>query len=221
LKGERAEAEAVGPLLKPERELPGMMVDLSRDDYSPDRVERGRLARVLWSFFNGVFVKNPLNPSSGIKAGLLRLFGAKVGKGVVLKPSIDIRHPWNVEIGDFSWVGEGARLSSPGKIRIGKRCCISQDACLCAGYRDGAEPASGLIVYPIVIEDGARVGAGATVLPGVTVGSHANIRAGSVLKQDAEPCKTYAGNPAQKVIERAIRDKGGPSPKVIVKIRGW
>lgn len=198
-----------------------MMADLSKDDNSSPPAGRGILVRALWSFFSAFFLKNPLNPSSGIKAGLLRLFGAKVGKGVVLKPSITIRHPWNVEIGDFSWVGEGARLDSPGKIRIGKNCCISQDARLSAENRDGADPASETIVKPIVVEDGARVGAGATVLPGVTVGSHANIGAGSVLLQDAEPRKTYAGNPAQAVKVKTIQDVGEPSPKVIVKIRGW
>jgi len=77
---------------------------------------------------------------------------------VVFKPSINVKYPWKLEIGDHSWIGEGAWLDSLAPIRIGSNCCISQGVYFCTGNHDWTDPAFGLIVKPIVIEDGAWVG---------------------------------------------------------------
>jgi acetyltransferase-like isoleucine patch superfamily enzyme len=61
----------------------------------------------------------------------LRLFGAKIGQGVVLKPSINVKYPWHLEIGNYSWIGEGAWFDSLAPIRIGSNCCISQGVYFC------------------------------------------------------------------------------------------
>ena len=76
---------------------------------------------------------------------------------------------------------------------------------MCTGNHDWTDPAFGLIVKPIVIEDGAWVGARAIVLPGVTVAAHSIVTAGSVITKDTEPYMIYAGNPAVKVKERKIK----------------
>jgi len=135
----------------------------------------------------------------------LKLFGANIGSGVVVKPGINIKYPWNLEIGDHSWIGEGAWLDSLASIKIGKNVCISQGTYFCTGNHDWTDPAFGLIVKPIIIEDGTWIGAQATVLPGVTVASHSIVTAGSVIAKDTEPYMIYAGNPAVKVKERIIR----------------
>jgi putative colanic acid biosynthesis acetyltransferase WcaF len=100
----------------------------------------------------------------------------------------------------------GTWLDSLAPIRIGSNCCISQGVYFCTGNHDWTDPAFGLIVKPIVIEDGAWVGARATVLPGVTVKTHAIIAAGSVISRDAEAYMIYVGNPAVAVKERKIRE---------------
>ena len=182
-----------------------MNTDLSKFNNSWYRPGRGFFVRLLWHFTNALFLQNPLNPSSGLKKVLLRLFGAKIGQGVVLKPSINIKYPWNLEICEHSWIGEGVWLDSLAKISIGNNCCISQGVYFCTGNHDWSDPAFGLVVKPIVIEDGAWVGARATVLPGVTVKSHAIVSAGSVLSKDAEAFTIYVGNPAQPSKERKMR----------------
>lgn len=181
-----------------------LKVDLSRFDNSWYHPGRGWLVRVLWHLVNAAFLQCPLNPSSGLKIFLLRLFGAQIGRGVVLKPSINVKYPWHLAIGDYSWIGEGAWLDSLAPITIGSHVCISQGTYFCTGNHDWSDPAFGLIVKPIVIEDGAWVGARATILPGVTVRTHAIIAAGSVIARDAEAYTIYAGNPAEILKRRKI-----------------
>lgn len=182
-----------------------MRVDLSKFNngwYDPGR---SFPIRLLWYLTNSLFFQSPLNPSSGLKVFLLRLFGAKIGAGVVIKPSINVKYPWNLEIGDYSWIGERAWLDSLGPIRIGNNCCISQGVYFCTGNHDWTDPAFGLIVKPIVIEDGAWVGTRATVLPGVIIKSHAIISACTVISKDADPYMIYLGNPPAAIKRRVIR----------------
>jgi len=183
-----------------------MEIDLSRFDNSWYNPGRGILVRTVWYFINALFLQNPLNPSSKLKVFILKMFGAKIGLGVVLKPSINIKYPWNLEIGDYSWIGEGAWLDSLGKIKIGQHCCLSQGVYFCTGNHDWTDPAFGLIVKPITVEDGAWVGARATVLPGVTIGSRSVLAAGSVVAKNTIPNMIYAGDPAQPVKERKLRE---------------
>lgn len=182
-----------------------MTVDLSKFDNSWYHPGRGFLIRTLWHFVNALFLHNPFNPSSQLKVMILRLFDARIGEGVVLKPSINVKYPWNLEIGDYSWIGENAWLDSLAPIKIGSNACISQGVYFCTGNHDWTDPAFGLVVKPITIEDGAWVGARATVLPGVTVKSHSIVAAGSVIAKDTVAYGIYAGNPAVKVKERKIR----------------
>ena len=180
-------------------------VDLLEFNNSWYKPGRSVLVRILWYFVNAFFFQNPFNPSSYFKIFFLRLFGAVIGTGVLIKPNINIKYPWNLEIGNYSWVGENAWLDSLAPIKIGNNACISQGAYLCTGNHDWTDPAFGLIVKPIIIEDGAWVGARASVHPGVTVASHSIITAGSVITKDTEPYMIYSGNPAVKVKERKIR----------------
>lgn len=181
-----------------------MSVDLSKFDNSWYQPGRGIFVRTLWHFINALLVQNHLNPSSGLKVKVLRIFGAKIGTGVVLKPGINVKYPWNLEIGDYSWIGENAWLDSLAPIKIGKNACISQGTYFCTGNHDWTDPAFGLIVKPIVVEDGAWVGARATVLPGVTIAENSIAAAGAVVTKDTEPFMIHAGNPAVKVKVRNL-----------------
>ena len=168
----------------------------------------GKVRRALWFLVNASVLQSSIQPFSGLRVAVLRLFGAKIGKGVVIKPGVNVKYPWRLIIGNHSWIGENAWLDSLEQITIGSNCCISQGACLCTGNHDWTDPAFGLIVKPIIVQDGAWVGATAVVLPGVTVGSHAIVTAGSVLTGNADAYQVYQGNPALPVKRRVI-GKGG------------
>lgn len=183
-----------------------MPVDLSRFENSWYDPGRGFVVRTVWHLMNALFLINPLNLSSGLKVIVLRLFGARIGEGVVIKPGVNVKYPWRLEIGDHTWIGENAWLDSLDHIRIGSHCCISQGVYFCTGNHDWTDPAFGLVIKPIVIEDGAWVGARATVLPGVTVASHSIVTAGTVMAKDTEANMIYAGNPPVVIKERVIRE---------------
>lgn len=173
-----------------------MMVHLSEYDNSWYNPGGNALKRFCWYFTNALFLKNHLNPVSGFKAALLRLFGAKVGKGVVIKPGVNVKYPWLLEIGDYSWIGEDVWIDNLAKVSIGSNCCISQGAMLLCGNHNFRSETFDLIVKPITIEDGAWVGAQSVVCPGVTVKEDAVLSVGSVATKSLEPATIYQGNPA-------------------------
>lgn len=146
---------------------------------------------------------------SRLKCAVLRAFGANVGHGVVIKPQVKITFPWKLSIGDHVWLGEESWLLNLAPIRIGANVCISQRAFLCTGNHDYSASSFDLIAREIWVEEGAWIGAAAFVGPGLRVGTHAVLSAGSVAARDLEPYKVYRGNPAESVRPRVLRPVPG------------
>lgn len=164
------------------------------------------LRRVGWYLTNTLFFLNPLFPLSSVKCSLLRLFGAKVGKGVVIKPRVNIKHPWMLNIGDYTWIGEQVWIDNLGQVTIGKNACLSQGAMLLCGNHDYKKTSFDLMVGDITLEDGVWIGAHAVVCPGVTCSSHAILSVNSVATQNLEAYSIYQGNPAQFIRTRNIEE---------------
>ena len=143
---------------------------------------------------------------NGLKTGLLRLFGAKIGKGVVIRSSCEVYYPWNLEIGDHCWVGYGTNLYNLVPIRLGNNVCVSQESFLCTGSHDATDPYMGLIVGEIEIRDGAWVCASCFVQPGVIIGEGSVIAPGSVVTADVPPMKICGGIPCKPMQDRKLRD---------------
>ena len=91
---------------------------------------------LLWWLVEGVIFPLTLHNFNGIRTSLLRLFGAKIGKGVVIRSSVRILYPWKVEIGDYSWLGDDVYIYSLDRIKIGSHSIISQKCYLCTGSHD-------------------------------------------------------------------------------------
>jgi putative colanic acid biosynthesis acetyltransferase WcaF len=137
-----------------------------------------------------------------LKRAILRGFGARVGQGVVIKPRVNIHLPWKLAVGDFSWIGEEVFILNFEPVTIGAHCCISQRAFLCTGNHDFRRPEMPYRNRPIVIEDGAWVGAQVFVSPGVTIGTEAVITAGSVVMKSQAEKMVCSGNPCAAVKRR-------------------
>ncbi len=159
------------------------------------------IARVLWGFAQPLFRYSP-RIFFGWRRFLLRLFGAIVGKYVNIYNSAIIYMPWNLEIGDWSAIGEHAYIYNLGKIKIGEKVTVSQRAHLCAGTHDYSDPVMPLLKPSIVIESQAWVAADAFVGPGVTIGEGSVVGARSVVVKDVEPWVVVAGNPARLIKKR-------------------
>lgn len=172
------------------------MTDLSKYDNSWYNPGGSRLKRLLWYFVNAILLKNHLNPLSGLKVGVLRLFGAKIGRGVVIKPGVNVKYPWHLVIGDYSWIGEDVWIDNLTWVTIGANCCVSQGAMLLCGNHNYRLPTFDLMVKPITIHDGAWIGAKSVVCPGVTVGRDAILTVGSIATCDLAERRIYQGVPA-------------------------
>lgn len=179
-------------------------VDLSKYNNNWYHPGAGSLKRALWYFVNAFVFQSYLFPSSVLKGFVLRLFGAKVGKGCNFKPAINIKYPWRLIVGDYCWLGEGCWIDNLTKVEIGNHVCISQGAYLFCGNHNFKKPAFDLMVKQIKIEDGAWVGAKAIVAPGVEMGAHSVLTAGSFATHNLEADSIYQGNPAQKIKRREI-----------------
>ena len=161
-----------------------------------------RVTRLAWYIVNALVFSSWLLPVSAPKRGLLRLFGARIGAGVVIKPRVNIKYPWRVDIGDHTWIGEGVWLDTVGNIEIGSHACVSQGAYFVTGNHDYRADAFDLMVGDIRVGDRAWVGARSIVGPGVELAPGSVVTAGSVVLKSTEPDTVYQGNPAVAVRSR-------------------
>jgi glycosyltransferase involved in cell wall biosynthesis/acetyltransferase-like isoleucine patch superfamily enzyme len=179
---------------------------VSLADYSAAGYRPGRSALIclLWYFLSLLVLESGWFPVYRLKRWLLRLFGASIGRGVVIKPHVRIKYPWQLSIGDHSWIGEEAWIDNLAPVRIENDVCISQGVYLCTGSHDHERVTFDLIVKPIVIEAEAWVATRAVVLQGVTVGRGAVVAAGSVVTTDVSFAAIVGGIPAAAIGERAL-----------------
>lgn len=164
----------------------------------------GAFKVALWYVINALIVRASWNPFMGIKVKLLRIFGAKIGHGLVIKNEVRIKFPWKLKVGDHVWLGENCWIDNLDEIVIGDNVCISQGALLITGNHDYTKLNFPYRNAPIVVKDGVWIGANVTVTAGVTVAENSVLTAGSVLTHDTEPNMIYQGNPAKAIRQRII-----------------
>lgn len=165
---------------------------------------REKLGRVIWMVVGKPLFRASFHNWYGFRRRLLKLFGAKLGKGVAIRPSVHVEIPWMLEIDDGAIVGDEAILYCLGRIRIGKRAIISQYAHLCAGTHDYTDPTFRLIRSPITIGDDVWIGADAFVGPGVTIGPLSVLGARSSAYKDLPMQQICVGNPAKPLRRREL-----------------
>jgi len=180
-------------------------VDLAQ--YTTGGFYRGRpaLVELAWLFAQALFVSSWL-PGSLQRRFLLRLFGANLGKGVVIKPGVRVKFPWRLSVGDHSWIGEDVWIDNLEIVEIGKNCCLSQGAYLCTGNHDWSSHGFDLLAKPIVIDDCVWIAAKARVASGLRLGTGSVLGLGSVATADLAPWTIYKGMPAVAVRERQITE---------------
>ncbi len=171
-------------------------MDLSK--YSVAHFERGApLAKeIAWQVVRLIFFHTKLPLPSAWRVALLRLFGARIGKGVVVREGVNVSMPWRLRIGDHVWLGEDVMILSLALVTIESSVCVSQRAFLCTGSHDARSETFDLRTAPITLRSGSWVAAMAFIGPGVEIGSGSIVSAGSVALENVPPGMLARGNPA-------------------------
>ena len=183
--------------------------DLSR--FRLPRNFRGRSAVVVqlwWLVQASLFALSP-QVLYGWRRFLLRLFGAKIGRNVLLRPSVQVTYPWKVEIGDHSWIGDGVVLYSLGTVHIGAHSVVSQNSYVCAGSHNPESVAFDIFALPVWIGDECWIASDVFVAPGVSIGDGAVVGARSSVFEDLPPAMICRGNPAVPVRPRGAGEVPG------------
>ncbi|MFA6203888.1 MAG: putative colanic acid biosynthesis acetyltransferase [Gallionella sp.] len=138
----------------------------------------------------------------GWRRWLLKLFGAKIGQDVLVRPSVKVTYPWKVSIGDYAWIGDDAVLYSLGEIEIGAGTVVSQRTYLCAASHDYAQSDFPIYDKKVCIGAQAWLATDVFVAPGVTIGEGAVVGARSSVFHDLPPMMVCVGSPAKPIKPR-------------------
>lgn len=156
----------------------------------------------LWWLVEGTLFRYSPQFLYGWRRLILMKFGAKIGRDVVIRPTVRITYPWKLEVGDHAWIGDYVDLYTLGEIKIGKNAVISQRSYLCTGSHDYTSESFDIYSQPIVIEDEAWVATDVYIAPGVTIGKGAVIGARSSVFKDMPAGMICMGSPAKPIKPR-------------------
>lgn len=166
------------------------------DRYEVNDFDRGtdRTTELFWMFMSAILVESWL-PGSRWRVWLLRLFGASIGPGCVIKPRAKIKFPWRLSVGAHCWIGERVWIDNLAQVTLGDHVCLSQDVYLCAGSHDWSSESFDLIIRPINVGRHSWVCARATLAPGAVLGEGAVLGMGLLGTGRQEPwtIRTHRG----------------------------
>lgn len=159
---------------------------------------RGRNAFVvqIWWIVQAVLFKLSPQFMYGWRRFLLRLFGAKIGKKVIIRPSATITYPWKISIDDYSWIGDNVVLYSLGEIEIGKHVVVSQKSYLCTGSHDYNKLEFPIFEKKITLNDQCWLATDVFIAPGITIGKGSIIGSRSSVYKNIPAGKICKGSPA-------------------------
>lgn len=146
-------------------------------------------------------------PSNDFRIFLLRVFGAKIGKGVSVQHGLHVRSPWRIRIADDVYIADGVVLDGRGGLRIGVSTSINTGAQLWTAQHDIRSQDFAYVARPVSIGHHAWVASRVVVLPGADIGDGAVVGAGSTLARSASPWGVYVGVPATRVADRPLVDQ--------------
>ena len=179
-----------------------MIQDLSKFKLPKNFRGRSGLFVQLWWTVDFLLFKPSPQILYGWRRFLLRAFGAKIGKGVIIRPSVTVTYPWKLTIGDYSWIGDDVVLYSLGEIEIGNNVVISQRSYICGGSHDYTKEDFPIWSKKITIEDECWLATDVYVAPGITIGKGTVVGARSSVFKDLPSGKVCMGSPAKVIKDR-------------------
>lgn len=182
------------------------LVDLRTYDIS--NFDRGKANWIvmLWWLVQAICFPLSLHNLNNFRCSLLRLFGANIGQGVVIRPTARFTYPWKVSIGDYSWLGDHVVFYSVDRIEVGSHSVISQKSYLCTGSHDITKRSFDLITAPIRIGNGVWIATDCFLAAGVNIGSNSVIGARSSVLKSIPARQVAWGTPCISRYSRTIED---------------
>lgn len=161
------------------------------DEYMEEQI---RAKELMYEF-------NHSRPSETEKRDKLirQMFGKVEGQVWIMQP-ITIARGKYVSIGEGTYINSNLTLVDDYKITIGRKCLIAPNVTICTTGHPvhyALRPHGENYSFPVTIGDGVWIGSGAIILPGVTIGEHSVIGAGSVVTKDIPADVVAAGNPCR------------------------
>jgi putative colanic acid biosynthesis acetyltransferase WcaF len=165
---------------------------------------RGRSAFLvqLWWFVQATLFRCSPQIAYGWRRWLLRLFGARIGKGVIIRPTVTITYPWKLSVGDWSWIGDSVTLYTLGEVTIGDNVVVSQCTYICSASHDYTVPTFDIFTRPVHIESEVWLATGVFVSPGVRIGHGTVVGARSMVLSNLPEMMLCAGHPAKVIRPR-------------------
>ena len=170
----------------------------NNSDYNPG----SSIKIALWHIFLEIFFNTFFPYPNYLKCLILKIFGAKIGNRVIIKPRVRIKYPWLLSVGDDVWIGESVWIDNLDNVIIEDNVCLSQGVIIMCGAHDYKKPTFNLITKPIKIESESWICAKSIVLQGVTCKKGSILTASSVAKKNLDEYSIYEGNPAIKIKNR-------------------
>lgn len=206
---------------------PGLPAPATCDDAAPpmpgEPVLPSRLAARVYGEFeplslrfvllNAVLFFMPHFSFNRLRTALYRFAGVGIGVRTLVLGSMELsgrgKYWRRLKIGDDCQITSPLYLDLNGPVTIGDRVAVGHHVVMITTDHDHSAPekrcGAGRI-RPIVVEEGAWIGARATVLPGVTIGRGSVVAAGAVVAADVEPHTLVGGVPARRI--RSLPDEG-------------
>lgn len=142
--------------------------------------KRHRLYQAAWFMVSALFFESALPFPTGLKVKLLRLFGARLGAGIVIRPNVSIKTPKLLTAGDHVWIGRGVVIDNDEEIRLGSNVCLSQQVMLISGNHDYHSPGFEYFGHSIVIGNHCWMAARAMLLAGAEIQNHCLVGPGVI-----------------------------------------
>ena len=181
------------------------MSDFAQLKYVDTLPRSNKARRLLWGMvYQLLFRPTPRWMLHNWRRWLLRCFGAKVGVGCRIAPTCSIWAPWNLEIGDYTAIGDGVDVYAMAKITLGSKVTISQRSFLCTGSHDTRSLLRPLVTREIVIKDQVWVAAEAFIHPGCVLEEGCVVGARSVVTASQPAWMICVGAPCRPLKTRDI-----------------
>ena len=180
----------------------GKIQDLSKFTIKAGSRGRNIFIVQLWYIINSTFFAMSPQVMNLRRIFLLRIFGAKIGSGVIIRSSAIITYPWKLNIGNNSWIGEDVTLYNLDNIIIGSDVVISQKSYLCTGSHDYSDANFPQTTKPIIVKDQVWVAADVFIFCGVELGEGCIVGCRSSVYTNIPDRKICFGNPARVISDR-------------------